>query len=120
MPDYARSMAATERLFSYGTLRLQQVQRQLFGSELPTAADSLVGWRLRMVRIGDPDVIALSGADEHPILERTDHVSDRVEGVVLELTLEQLAAADAYEVDEYRRVRATLESGGDAWVYVAG
>ena len=113
-------MPATERLFSYGTLRLPHVQRQLFGTELPTTSDALVGWRLRMLRITAPDVVALSGEAEHPILERTDDPRDRVDGVVLEVTAEQLAAADAYEVDDYRRVRAQLASGGETWVYAAG
>ncbi len=113
-------MPATERLFSYGTLRLPHVQRQLFGTELPTTSDALVGWRLRMLRITAPDVVALSGEAEHPILERTDDPRDRVDGVVLEVTAEQLAAADAYEVEDYRRVRAQLASGGEAWVYAAG
>ena len=112
-------MPATERLFSYGTLRLPAVQRQLFGIELPTTDDALVGWRLRMLRIADPDVVALSGEAEHPILERTGDPADRVDGVVLEVTAEQLAAADDYAVDDYRRVRAQLASGGDAWVYAA-
>ena len=113
-------MPATERLFSYGTLRLPAVQRELFGTELPTAMDALVGWRLRMLRITDPDVVALSGEAEHPILERTDDPADRVDGSVLEVTPAQLAAADDYEVDDYRRVRAQLVSGGDVWVYAAG
>ncbi|UOE42931.1 gamma-glutamylcyclotransferase family protein [Agromyces larvae] len=108
-----------ERLFSYGTLRLPRVQRETFGSELPTSVDALVGWRVRMLRIADPAVVELSGEAEHPILERTGDPTDRVEGAVLELTPAQLAAADEYEVDEYARVPVTLASGLDAWVYAA-
>jgi hypothetical protein len=113
-------MPATERLFSYGTLRLPHVQRQLFGTELPSTADAIVGWRIRMLRIADSDVVALSGEAEHPILEHTGVSADRVDGVVLEITADQLAAADTYEVDDYRRVRAKLASGGETWVYAAG
>ncbi len=42
-----------------------------------------------------------------------------VEGSVLELTAEELQAADEYEVDDYTRVAAPLRSGGTAWAYVA-
>ena len=108
----------TESLFSYGTLRLPDVQRATFGAELPTSDDELVGWRLAVLRITDPAVVALSGSAEHPILERTDAATDRVAGAVIQLTADQLAAADAYEVDDYRRVSVQLASGRAAWVYV--
>jgi gamma-glutamylcyclotransferase (GGCT)/AIG2-like uncharacterized protein YtfP len=108
----------SESLFSYGTLRLPEVQRATFGAELPTSDDELVGWRLGVLRITDPAVVALSGSAEHPILERTDDAHDRVAGAVLELTADQLDAADAYEVDDYHRVSVRLASGREAWVYV--
>lgn len=110
---------AREFLFSYGTLRLPDVQRATFGAALPTADDELRGWRLGVVQITDPAVIALSGSAEHPILERTGDPIDRVPGSVIELTAEQLAAADTYEVDDYERVPVTLASGRAAWVYAA-
>ena len=110
---------AREFLFSYGTLRLPDVQRATFGAELPTRDDELRGWRLGVLRITDPAVIELSGSSEHPILEYTGVPGDRVPGSVIELTPEQLAAADAYEVDDYQRVPVILASGRTAWVYVA-
>ena len=107
-----------ESLFSYGTLRLPDVQRATFGAVLPTSDDELVGWRLGALRITDAAVVALSGSAEHPILERTDDEADRVAGAVIELTADQLAAADASEVDDYHRVSVRLTSGREAWVYV--
>ncbi|KQO97734.1 gamma-glutamylcyclotransferase family protein [Leifsonia sp. Leaf264] len=112
-------MTDVEHLFSYGTLRLSEVQRGTFGAELPTRDDALPGYRLGVLTITDPHVIALSGSDEHPILERTGDAADSVAGSVLELTPEQLAAPDEYEVDDYVRVAVTLASGTTAWVYVA-
>jgi gamma-glutamylcyclotransferase (GGCT)/AIG2-like uncharacterized protein YtfP len=44
--------------------------------------------------------------------------TDRVPGTVLAITLAELAAADAYEVEAYERVRTVLASGRSAWVYV--
>lgn len=115
-------MTDVEHLFSYGTLRLPEVQRGTFGAELPTRGDALPGYRLGVLTITDPHVIALSGSDEHaqPVPgQRTGDAADSVPGSVLELTPEQLAAADEYEVDDYVRVAVTLASGTRAWVYVA-
>ncbi|GEE03161.1 hypothetical protein nbrc107696_36070 [Gordonia spumicola] len=108
----------THLLFSYGTLRQPDVQATLFGGPVPTDDDSLVGFRLDWVRIADPAVIAASGSDRHPILRRGEP-SDVIAGSRLSLTDDQLAAADDYEVDDYRRVEAALASGRRAWVYVS-
>ncbi|MEM7729375.1 MAG: gamma-glutamylcyclotransferase family protein [Pseudomonadota bacterium] len=108
-----------EHLFSYGTLQLPTVQRETFGAEVPGEPDALVGFRQDRVEITDPDVLALSGERFHPIVTRTDDANDRVDGTVFALTPEQLARADAYEVDDYERQAVTLASGRQAWLYVA-
>jgi gamma-glutamylcyclotransferase (GGCT)/AIG2-like uncharacterized protein YtfP len=41
-----------------------------------------------------------------------------VEGTVFVISTDELAAADEYEVDDYRRVTVPLRSGHQAWVYV--
>lgn len=105
-------------LFSYGTLRLPEVQRALFGREVPTTPDALPGYRLATVRITDPQVIATSGSDEHPVLVRAD-AADQVPGVCLWLDDSELAAADSYEVADYARALRPLASGAQAWVYLA-
>lgn len=105
-------------LFSYGTLRQAEVQRALFGREVPTAPDELPGFRLDWVQITDPAVVATSGSDTHPIIRRgTD--DDAVAGARLQLSDDELTAADAYEVDDYARTEVILSSGAQAWVYVA-
>ncbi|GAB1820541.1 M24 family metallopeptidase [Herbidospora sp. RD11066] len=105
-------------LFSYGTLRLPQVQLARFGRELDGRSDALLGFRLETVKITDPSVVADSGSDEHPVAVPSDGADDAVEGMVFALTDQDLAAADAYEVDDYLRVKADLRSGEKAWVYV--
>ncbi|MFI7135486.1 M24 family metallopeptidase [Nonomuraea sp. NPDC050153] len=105
-------------LFSYGTLRLPQVQVARFGRELDGRPDALLGFRLETVTITDPAVIADSGSDEHPMAVRSEDPQDAIDGMVFTLTPEDLAAADAYEVDDYLRVKADLRSGEKAWVYV--
>lgn len=111
--------ARSERLFSYGTLQLESVQRAQFGRVLEGEADALVGFRQDMVEITDPDVLAKSGAQFHPIVRQSDDAANRVAGMVFAITPAELAAADAYEVDDYARVETTLASGMRAWVYVA-
>jgi len=63
--------------------------------------------------------VAASGTDRHPIVRPTGDPADRTDGTVLTLTTTELAAADLYEVDDYRRTRVRLASGTDSWVYLA-
>lgn len=105
-------------LFSYGTLQTPQVQLSQFGRLLPGRPDILPGYRKAMIEITDPEVIEASGERFHPILLRTGLELDEVAGTVFEITAEELAAADAYEVSDYKRVAVRLRSGLEAWVYV--
>ena len=113
MPD------TLERLFSYGTLQLEAVQRATFGRLLTGRPDHLPGFDLSQVEITDPEVLAKSGQTHHPIVRRTGRPSDQIAGTVFEVTAEELQQADRYEVADYRRERFPLASGLDAWVYVA-
>ncbi|MFF1481136.1 GDSL-type esterase/lipase family protein [Streptomyces sp. NPDC058301] len=103
-------------LFSFGTLMDKRVQTALFGQAVPTSAASLSGYTTRPLAITDESVIATSGLDVHLTLER--QYGAVVEGAVLRLTDEDLAAADAYEVDDYVRRRVLLSSGESAWAYL--
>ena len=98
------------RLFAYGTLRDPAVQQRLFGRLVP-------GFRLGTVTIADDTVVATSGTAVHLVADETGDAADRVEGTVLHLTPSELAVADAYETADYRRVSATLASGGTAFLY---
>lgn len=114
----ASSAPCTELLFSYGTLQDRTVQLANFGRELLGHADTLPGYACKQLAISDPEVVALSGKTHHPIVQPSDNPADRVEGTVFEITAAELAAADEYEVDDYRRVAVVLGSGRQAWVYV--
>jgi gamma-glutamylcyclotransferase (GGCT)/AIG2-like uncharacterized protein YtfP len=108
----------TVRLFSYGTLQLESVQIALFSRLLNGSKDAMPGYRHSMVEITDPEVIAKSGNAMHPIVTYSGDRADVVEGAVFEITEAELAAADAYEVADYKRVQVRLKSGTNAWVYV--
>ncbi|MGA7052157.1 MAG: gamma-glutamylcyclotransferase family protein [Mycobacterium sp.] len=108
----------TELLFSYGTLRQREVQLATFGRELTGQHDAIVGFDLDYVTITDPHVVATSGSARHPILRPTDRKDAHVDGMVFAISEAELAAADEYEVDDYRRISVPLRSGATAWVYV--
>ncbi|MER5776697.1 GDSL-type esterase/lipase family protein [Streptomyces sp. NPDC002039] len=103
-------------LFSFGTLMDERVQTALFGRAVPTTPASLAGHTTRPLPITDQAVIAASGLDVHLTLERGFGAT--VEGAVLHLTDRELAAADAYEVDDYTRRRVRLSSGETVWAYL--
>ncbi|WP_170288196.1 GNAT family N-acetyltransferase [Marilutibacter maris] len=111
--------AAEESLFVYGTLQDAQVQRRLFGRTLSGSADALPGYRLDWLELRAPAAVATSGILRHPIIHASSANGDRVAGMRLQLSAVELAHADAYEGDDYRRVRVTLASGAQAWAYAA-
>lgn len=110
---------AVVNLFSYGTLQTASVQVEHFGRTLAGKEDVLPGYRQDWVTITDPAVIEVSGTDRHPIMRRTGDPSNTTAGTLLQVTTEELAAADVYEVGDYRRALVRLGSGADAWVYLA-
>ncbi len=111
-------MQPANRLFTYGMLQLESVQRKTFGRLLDAMPDVLPGYRLTTVTIDDQDFIVSSGTAHHKALERTGDDSDRVEGLVVTLTDAELAQADDFEPHGYARQRVTLGSGSLAWVYL--
>jgi gamma-glutamylcyclotransferase (GGCT)/AIG2-like uncharacterized protein YtfP len=105
-------------LFSYGTLQQDNVQLSTFGRLLRGQKDELVGFEQALVLIDDAQVVATSGKTHHPIVKFNGLDDSRVSGTVFEITDEELARADQYEVAAYKRVAASLASGKKAWVYV--
>jgi gamma-glutamylcyclotransferase (GGCT)/AIG2-like uncharacterized protein YtfP len=114
----AMSDARTVLLFSYGTLQQDEVQLSSFGRLLEGREDAMIGYRQSLIEITDPDVIKTSGRRFHPIVEVSDNPDDEVKGRVFRITDSELAAADAYEVSDYKRIQVLLRSGSTAWVYV--
>ena len=112
-------MQDIESLFSYGTLQDTAVQLETFGRELTGFKDQLLGYQLEMVEIKDQGVVELSGEMHHPIAIATCNHTDEIPGMVFEITAQELAQSDEYEVDEYQRVLGKLKSGKQAWVYVS-
>lgn len=112
------SEAADIFLFSYGTLQLASVQLSSFGRLLEAEGDAMVGYRKDMIEITDPEVLRRSGERFHPLVVPSSKIEDEVPGKVFRITASELAAADAYEVSDYKRVEVSLKSGRRAFVYV--
>ncbi len=112
-------MTAAIPLFSYGTLQQREVQVGTYGRELDGTPDRLRGFRLEPISIADPHVVGLSGIKVHHIAQWTGDSNDEVQGLVFLLTPDELAATDRYEAENYRRIAVCLESGREAFVYVA-
>jgi len=108
-----------QRLFSYGTLQYENVQLDTFGRTLKGEENVLLGYRINKIEIKDPIVLASSNETHHPILNYTGKKSDKVNGVIFEVTKEELLKADTYEEENYKRVLEVFESGQKAWVYIA-
>lgn len=105
-------------LFSYGTLQALPVQIATFGRPLNGETDRLLGYTLSMVDIHHTGVIHTSGQAKHPIATPSHNKDDYIDGTVFNMNITEIALADTYEVDAYRRISVTLESGITAWVYV--
>lgn len=100
----------TSRIFVYGTLQDEHVVERLLGRRLPWQPAVLEGYcRMLDASIGYPVVHPLAGAS--------------VDGRLLDgVDQEALAALDAYEGREYRRVTVRVQTSDgravDAYAYV--
>ncbi|MDZ8172002.1 gamma-glutamylcyclotransferase family protein [Microbacterium xanthum] len=112
-------MDAPHLLFSYGTFQHLGMQLDTFGRPVDAEDDVLPGFTVDYVETDAGRDSDLPGADVQPVLRRTGDARDKVTGVVLHVTDDELDAADEYEVAQHRRVATVLGSGRTAWVYVA-
>lgn len=107
-----------EYLFSYGTLQKDKVQMDLFGRLLNGTKDSLPGYRADVIEITDSAFLAKGDGKFQRIAINTNDKNDAIEGMVFEVTNEELLHADKYEPPNYKRAKVTLASGKEAWIYV--
>jgi gamma-glutamylcyclotransferase (GGCT)/AIG2-like uncharacterized protein YtfP len=105
-------------LFSYGTLQLEKVQLASFGRKLVGKPDRLYSYKLGQLVITDPSVLEKSNQNVHPIAIKTNDSKNFIEGMIFEITENELKQADAYEVEDYERVLEKFASGQSAWIYV--
>lgn len=119
LPKITHTNTANESLFSYGTLQNEEMQVKLFKRTLSGTPDILKGYKVVILEIKDEAFLA-NGEDKFQrTLVPTNNENDFIRGTALELTPEELLKADSYEPANYKRIKVTLASGIEAWLYVA-
>ncbi len=108
-----------EYLFSYGTLQKEKVQIDLFGRILQGEGDMLSGYKISSIEIKDESFLSKGEEKYQQTLVISKHKIDHIKGTVFEITEEELILADKYEPGNYTRIKIVLESGKEAWIYMA-
>jgi gamma-glutamylcyclotransferase (GGCT)/AIG2-like uncharacterized protein YtfP len=99
----------TERLFVYGSLMDPEVRRAVLGRDVEVIPDSVRGYRLARIWYGK---------DTYPVVIEDRDCEEIIEGGVISVSKDDLAALDRYEGPFYRRDLVRLRSGKETWVYV--
>ena len=108
-----------EFLFSYGTLQKKNVQIDFFGRILHGTADTLRGYTVSVIEIRDESFLSKGEEKYQQTAIMSEEKNDCIKGTVFEITKDELLLADKYEPNNYRRIKVTLESGKEAWIYAA-
>ena len=108
-----------EYLFSYGTLQKDEIQLGLFGRLLTGTRDLLKGYKTESIEIKDESFLS-RGEEKYQLTAIvSDDRTDTIEGTVFTVSEDELLLTDKYEPDNYTRIKVRLESGKQAWVYLA-
>ncbi|GIZ08601.1 gamma-glutamylcyclotransferase family protein [Flavobacterium sp. UMI-01] len=101
------------KLFAYGTLKDTEIQQNIFGRILKGSPDSLIGYSLTHIQIEEE-----FGMATYPIIVETGNPDDIINGLLYEITDEDVQLADTYEGLHYKRIEVNLESKQTAWAYI--
>ncbi len=71
------------------------------------------------IEIKDEVFLAKGEAKLQQTLVLSQNNNDVIKGTVFEITKEELKVADKYEPENYKRVAVVLQSGKEAWIYIA-
>lgn len=91
---------------------------ETFGRILQGEKDCLPGYEVSMLEITDEEVLKKSNQKFHPILHFSGNENSVVEGMLYEVSNDEISRADEYEVDDYKRVEAVFTSGKTGFLYV--
>lgn len=105
-----------EYLFSYGTLQKSETQLKLFGRLLNGGNDTLKGYKTANIVIEDAVFLTKEGNQQ---LTAVASSGDKIDGMVFEVSSEEIEMVDRYEPENYTKISVILESGKTAWLWLA-
>lgn len=103
-----------EKLFAYGSLQNEDIQKDLFGRILEGTPETLIGYVIKEIQIEEE-----FGLVHYPIITETSKPEDTINGMVYSISLQELRQTDLYEGLHYKRVEVHLKSDQKAWAYSA-
>jgi gamma-glutamylcyclotransferase (GGCT)/AIG2-like uncharacterized protein YtfP len=103
-----------EKLFAYGSLQNEDIQKDLFGRILEGTPETLIGYIVKQIQIEEE-----FGLVHYPIITETNKLEDTINGMVYSISLQELRQTDLYEGLHYKRVEVHLQSDQKAWAYSA-
>lgn len=110
------SFVRMQYLFSYGTLQKSETQLKLLGRLLKGSNDTLKGYKTANIVIEDKLFLTIEGSQQ---LSAVVSSGDKIDGMVFEVSSEEIDMVDQYEPSNYERINVTLRSGKQAWLYLA-
>ena len=103
-----------EKLFAYGSLQNEDIQKDLFGRILEGTPEKLIGYIVKKIQIEEE-----FGLVHYPIITETNKPEDTINGMVYSITTKELHQSDLYEGLHYKRVEVQLQYNQKAWSYSA-
>ncbi len=103
-----------EKLFAYGSLQNEDIQKDLFGRILEGTPETLIGYVVKQIQIEEE-----FGIVNYPIITQTENQENTIIGMVYEISTKELLQSDLYEGLHYKRVEVQLQSKQKAWAYSA-
>lgn len=112
-------MSVDQLLFIHATLQNRELQLDTIGRAPDAEPDVLPGHTVDFVEIRDCRFSDQLGTTRYPQVRATGDPLDKVTGLVLHVSEDELEAVDQIEASLFWRKRAALGSGREAWVYVS-
>ena len=95
-------------LFVYGTLAIGETLKNILDRDVPGTPATLDGY--------DGSKMVIIESESYPAAEKNIECS--IQGLLIEITSEELQKLDVYETDAYKRKEVELTDGKKTWVYL--